>query len=70
MSPIFGANEQKCLKVAQEEMKPLNQFPNRHTFLESVEPVSKNRDPNVIQKRFMRFAADRKQQVASFPVDM
>ena len=30
-------------------MKPLNQFPKLYTFLESVEPLSRNRDQNTSQ---------------------
>ena len=30
-------------------MKPLHQFPKLQTFSESVEPLSRNRDPNLIQ---------------------
>ena len=48
MSPIFGVKEQKCLTGYKRTNKaPESQFPKLSTLSESVEPLSRNRDPQM-----------------------
>ena len=48
MSPIFWVKEQKCLIGYTTGNEPLeSQFPKLQTFSESVEPLSRNRNPNM-----------------------
>ena len=55
MSPIFGVKEQKCLVLgysnANEALAP--QFPKLLTLSESVDTLSRNRDPNVTQNEYV-----------------
>ena len=63
LSPILGAKEQKCLIGHIRGNEALDHsFQNCKSVLESVEPLLKNRDPNITQNEHVYMICDKDYQ--------